>query len=215
MRKLAFVIGGGALCLMATAGWVNAQTTAPSDTGRQGKMDEGRDPGVFHTESGRAGRIDSDHPAQPPEAYEGRPSGDLDASAGSPPTGEILRPKDVASSPDTYYGSTINVGAPVEEVYTPRTFSLDNHSGGVDRDVLVIAPRETVVSDGQPVVVRGKLVRFDPDQIKKEYSWFSMSPDLAERYNRGPLIIAESVRTLDGTELMPTTAGDAPAQPGR
>ncbi|MGD9763457.1 MAG: hypothetical protein AB7V27_07080 [Candidatus Binatia bacterium] len=124
----------------------------------------------------------------------------------------ILQPETVAANPEKYYGSTVDVGAPVSEVYSPRAFTLEEPTGGTTPDILVIAPRETTLSDGQNVVVHGKVRQFNRDEMQKDYPWLSMTSDMEDQYSRRPVIIAEIVRTPEGSDLMPSTAGDAPMQ---
>ncbi|MGH9220375.1 MAG: hypothetical protein ACRD1W_13800, partial [Vicinamibacterales bacterium] len=48
-----------------------------------------------------------------------------------------VRVADIAGQPDKYLGQTVTVVADVEEVHSPRAFSLDEDSpaaGGIDND---------------------------------------------------------------------------------
>ncbi|MGD9764480.1 MAG: hypothetical protein AB7V27_12250 [Candidatus Binatia bacterium] len=78
-KQLVLALAGSVLGIVASADWASAQTYAPSDWGRQGRMKdpEDRDPGVFQTQSGRLARYDSDHPNKPPWSHEHSP-GDKD-----------------------------------------------------------------------------------------------------------------------------------------
>jgi hypothetical protein len=149
--------------------------------------------------------------------------------AGEAATGEqtTLSAGAIAKDPTQYYGQSVSVKAEVEDVHHSHVFTLDEDDVMAGPDVLVIAPNTTTVADDKIVTVRGKLRQFVTSDLEKDYKWFdsgTLPPDVTTRFKERPVIIAESIRSESGEELLAagvmkkkdvdrTTAGDAPADP--
>lgn len=136
--------------------------------------------------------------------------------AGDAPAGGQIAAGTIAKQPDQFYGRQVNVKAEVEEVYSGNIFTLDEDSLAAATDVLVLAPRITTVNDDSTVIVHGTVRPMVVSEIQKQYSWFdpkSLGPDVVAKLKDRPVIIADSIRTAEGRDLLTpggTTAGDAP-----
>ncbi|HYD47794.1 MAG TPA: hypothetical protein VEB21_05575 [Terriglobales bacterium] len=126
---------------------------------------------------------------------------------------------DIAKLPEQFYNKTVSVKAEVEEVFGPNAFTLDEDQLFAGPDVLVLMPSTGPVPDGTTVIVRGTVRKLAINELEKEYKWFrsgSIRPEALTQMQDRPVIIAESVRTLNGEELVKagdaagTAAGDAP-----
>lgn len=125
--------------------------------------------------------------------------------------------KTLAEHPDKFYGATVDVPAPVAHVYSPRIFGLSDQGADnkAQHDILVIAPREVNLKEGQKVVVRGKVRHYDREELQRDFPWFHITSEAEDRDRHRPVIVAEAIRTPQGSELMPATAGDAPMHQSR
>jgi hypothetical protein len=91
-------------------------------------------------------------------------------------------------------------------VYSPRWFSIDEDrlwtSG---RDLLVLNPHPAArVDDGDDVTVTGEVRLFTRMSIEREVDdmdW-DIEPDLIVAFTNRPVLVARSIRTEDGTELV-------------
>src|SRR5262245_44389559 len=97
-----------------------------------------------------------------------------------------VRVADIAGEPDKYMGQTVTVVADVEEVHSPRAFSLDDDSplaGGIDNDLMVLSPQAGSLSDiddtwlKNKVRVTGKVGKLSIVEIERELGW-DLTPEL-------------------------------------
>lgn len=123
----------------------------------------------------------------------------------------------IAKNPADYYGSKVRVTAEVEDVYSAHAFTLDEDDIFAGPDVLVLNPAPRRESkDDEIVTVTGIIRQYSQAQLESEYKWFK-SGDLqtgtrATDFNTRPVLVADSVRTATGEELV--RAGDASMSAG-
>jgi hypothetical protein len=115
------------------------------------------------------------------------------------------RVADIAGEPDKYLGQTVTVVADVEEVHSPRAFSLDEDSpaaGGIDNDLIVLSPAAGSLSDiddqwlDNKVRVTGKVGKLQIVEIERELGW-DLDPELEVEVEKArAVIIASSVERI-------------------
>lgn len=129
---------------------------------------------------------------------------------------------EIARNPAKFYGQKVQVSAEVEDVYNAHAFTLDEDELFAGPDVLVLNPAPLSESkDGSNVTVTGTIQQFVRADIERDYDWFDnnwLESGTEEiDFSTRPVLIADSVRTSDGQELvrggetMGTRAGDQPA----
>ena len=117
----------------------------------------------------------------------------------------------ILQHPDVYYGKQITVSAGVDQMLTKTAFLLDQWkmTGPTDvqpigRPVLVVAPYLTNTLDRRNyLIVRGELVKLDTAALARvaaEYK-LDLGPDLWERYQGQPMLLAASVINSTYSEL--------------
>lgn len=112
----------------------------------------------------------------------------------------------IAESPERYVGKAVRVRAEVEDVYGEQAFTLDEDEAFAGPDVLVLIPNGvTEELDDTKVTVRGPVREFTRAGFERDYDWFDGDgvgdADLDDFESR-PVIVASSVRTADGKELI-------------
>jgi cytochrome c556 len=137
-------------------------------------------------------------PQQPPQPAAGR--GGAPAAASAKPIVPVAA-STIAANPDPYLGQYISLTAAVGQGLTKSTFSVDQDRTKSDKDILIIAP--TLAGTVEPnayVTVLGELVRFDPDDIKKKASNYSLDlpPELVTKYKGKVAVLAKAV-VVDST----------------
>jgi hypothetical protein len=124
-------------------------------------------------------------------------AGDMTISAGK-----------LANSAKDFYGKTVTVKAEVEDVIDSRTFTLDEDAILVGADVLVLVPAgyTGTLAHDQVITVTGKVRPFVTTELEHDYHWFQggkiVSRDTKVDFKTRPVLIADSVRTADGRELL-------------
>jgi hypothetical protein len=116
------------------------------------------------------------------------------------------RVADIAGEPDRFIGQTVTVVADVEEVHSPRAFSLDEDSpaaGGIDNDLLVLSPQAGSLSDlddtwlNNKVRVTGRVGKMAVLDIEREVGW-DLDPQLEMEVERArAILIATSVQRIE------------------
>jgi hypothetical protein len=128
-------------------------------------------------------------------------SGGADAGAAATVTAG-----DLADHPDRYYGKTISVTAEVEDVYNNSVFSLDEDKvWSTGQDVIVINPRPaTAVRNDTRLIVTGKVRQLSLAEFEREFQGvdWNLRPAILSWIDRRPVIVAESIRTQSGDELV-------------
>jgi len=124
-------------------------------------------------------------------------AGDMTISAGK-----------LANNAKDFYGKTVTVKAEVEDVIDSRTFTLDEDAILVGADVLVLVPAgyTGTLAHDQVITVTGKVRPFVTTELEHDYHWFQggkiVSRDTKVDFKTRPVLIADSVRTADGRELL-------------
>jgi len=117
---------------------------------------------------------------------------------------------DLAEQPDRFIGKTVRVRGDIEEVLGAHAFTLDEDSLSATEDVLVMVPQPAAnLGDTAQVTVTGEVMRFVRAQFERDYDGFDLDPELAIRYERRPVIVAESIRS-GGKELIGKAARSSP-----
>ncbi len=114
----------------------------------------------------------------------------------------------LANNAKDYYGKTVTVKAEVEDVIDNRTFSLDEDAILTGADVLVLVPAgyTGTLAHDQVVTVTGKVRPFVTAELERDYHWFKdgaiVSRDSKYDFKTRPVLVATSVRTADGRDLL-------------
>jgi hypothetical protein len=107
-----------------------------------------------------------------------------------------------------YYGKTVTVKAEVEDVLGAKMFTLDEDALLTGADVLVMVPRgvTAVLAHDQKVIVTGTVRPYVEKDLDKDFDFFEDGKIIKTKtkvdWNTRPVIVATSVRTESGTELM-------------
>jgi len=132
------------------------------------------------------------------------------ASTAVPPpltySGRVTRIEDIVNKPKDYYGKQVMFSADVEDVYSRTVFAVDDDKLlSTGRDVLVVAPtiRRPVTGD-MDVTIVGEVMRFKKGDVEKRFRDYrlDLNDNLVSRFEDHPMIIATSIRTADGEELI-------------
>jgi len=114
----------------------------------------------------------------------------------------------LAKHPEEYYGKTVSVRAEVEDVFGSNMFTLDEDALFAGPDVLVLVPKglsATLMHD-QKVTVTGRVRRYVEAELKKDYDWFDhgklVNVKHKVEWETRPVVVAASIRTEDGRELL-------------
>jgi hypothetical protein len=114
----------------------------------------------------------------------------------------------LAKDAKNYYGRTVTVKAEVEDVIDSRTFTLDEDAILTGADVLVLVPAgyTGTLAHDQVVMVTGKVRPYVGTELEHDYHWFKdgkiVSRDSKVDFKTRPVIIATSLRTADGREIL-------------
>jgi hypothetical protein len=117
-----------------------------------------------------------------------------------------VRVADIQEDPAKFMGQTVTVVADVEEVHSPRAFSLDEDSpaaGGIDNDLMVLSPQAGSLQDiddqwlNNKVRVTGTVGTINVVEIEREIGW-DLTPELEAEVGRAKaVIIARSVQRVE------------------
>jgi hypothetical protein len=139
---------------------------------------------------------------------------DVHSSYGStmPPVGraslDTISAGKLARDAKKFYGQTVTVRAEVEDVLDDHTFTLDEDDILAGPDVLVVVPKGTAqgLMHDQVVTVTGTVRPFVQAELERDYDWFKDGKILTKGvkidYKTRPVLIAHSVRTASGSELI-------------
>jgi hypothetical protein len=111
---------------------------------------------------------------------------------------ESVRTGDIEDDIEDYIGTTVRTESEVDKQISRSIFTVDD-------DIVVVAERlNQAVTPDMDVTVIGTVVRFDRDAIEQELPGYSVDllPDAERDLIGRPVIIARSVRTEAGVELM-------------
>jgi hypothetical protein len=116
----------------------------------------------------------------------------------------------LAKNSKDYYGKTVTVKAEVEDVLGAKMFTLDEDALLTGADVLVMAPRgvTATLAHDQKVIVTGEVRRYVEKDLDRDFDFFEDGKIVKTKtkvdWDTRPVIVATSVRTESGTELMTT-----------
>lgn len=129
----------------------------------------------------------------------------------SPPANQTTTPMTVtagqiADKPKDYIGKKVTVRAEIEDVLGRQMFLLDEDRLFAWPDLLVITPALNGELPEEAVVsVTGTVQNFVETQFRRDYDWRwwdDMDPDINVTFRDRPVIVADSVKTADGRELV-------------
>ncbi len=121
-------------------------------------------------------------------------------------TGKVARITDLTSRPKDYYGQQVMLSASVEDIYSRTVFAIDDDKLlSTGRKVLVVAPtiRRPVTGDLE-VTVMGEVIEFDKGDVEDRFRDYKLDldDDLVDAFDNRPVILATSIRTGSGEELI-------------
>jgi hypothetical protein len=114
----------------------------------------------------------------------------------------------LAKSPSDYYGKTVTVKAEVEDLLGSNMFTLDEDAILAGPDVLVLVPHGLTsnLSRDQKIIVTGEVRRFVEADLDRDFDFFERGKlvDVKTKvdWDTRPVIVARSIRTAAGAELM-------------
>jgi hypothetical protein len=136
-------------------------------------------------------------------------------------TGRPTTASDVASRPGAYYGKTVGVRSDVTRIFSDHVFTLTDQPLLAAPEVLVLVPQPaSKVTEDFTVTAIGVVRPFNATALQRMYPWFNSrlfdDPGLIDRWRRDqtPVLVATSVQTEDGVELVRTTPARSPAAVG-
>jgi hypothetical protein len=127
------------------------------------------------------------------------------SKADSVPEGTV-RVADIQEDPTKFVGQSVTVVADVEEVHSPRAFSLDEDSpaaGGIDNDLMVLYPQSGSLRDiddqwlNNKVRVTGTVGAVNVVEIEREIGW-DLSPELEMEVGKAKAVLI--ARTVERVE---------------
>lgn len=122
---------------------------------------------------------------------------DEEKGLGEPSTAVEVSAGELADKPAAYLGVRVKVRAEINDVYSPRAFTLDEDKVGASPDVLVLANDGAFPKDGKTVEVTGTVRRFVRTEIERDYSWFDLDKKYDVTYSERPVIVADTVLPVD------------------
>lgn len=137
-------------------------------------------------------------------------------------TAVALRPTldDITEKTNAFLGRTVTVTGEVDDVLSPRAFTIDDNDLLGEEDLLVVNATTPVVpiTEDSRVQVTGPVRRFIKAEIDKEFEW-GPGQEFEVEYENKPAIIARAVQpaTAAGAAApapaTPRTAAPAPVTP--
>jgi len=122
--------------------------------------------------------------------------------------GSVVSLRDVSDHPGRYYNQQVMLAGSVENLYNRSVFALDDDPLlSTGRTVIVVAPAITrTMIANQTVSVVGELIKFDKGDIEKRFHGYKLDlgDDLRKSLDDKPVVVATSIRTKDGEELLGT-----------
>jgi hypothetical protein len=116
---------------------------------------------------------------------------------------------DITAHPDRYAGQQVTLKSSVDKVMPNGFFTLK------DKDLLVLSPSGEPM-ENQDVTVHGTVQTYSAPDFKKRYSWFHSTSNLDRQYKDRPVVVADSILTADGREVVTERGGanNLPASSG-
>jgi lipid-binding SYLF domain-containing protein len=120
--------------------------------------------------------------------------------------GTLSTVAEILERPRDFYQKQVMVTAEVEDVFSRTAFAIDDDRLlSTGRDVLVIAPSiRRPVSDDLDVTVTGEVIQFNRRNVENRLIGYKLDlrDDVVRAFNNRPVILATSIRTRDGEELL-------------
>lgn len=123
--------------------------------------------------------------------------------------------RDIAAQPRMFYGEVVQVSSQIEQVFGNRSFTLGAQRAGAGPDVLVVLPRQAMgeLPEGEQVRVVGHVRPLVVTEFERDYDWFDFDTfetwfdqvGLEAETRMRPVVIANSITTEDGRELLGAT----------
>ncbi len=114
---------------------------------------------------------------------------------------------DITAHPDRYAGQQVTLKSNVEKTMPNGFFTLK------DKDLLVLSPSGEPM-ENQEVTIHGTVQTYSAPDFKKRYSWFHSNSNLDRQYKDRPVIVADSILTADGREVVTGGNNSLPASSG-
>ena len=120
--------------------------------------------------------------------------------------GKLVSLTDLVKHPKDFYGRQVMLTGWVEDVYSGTMFAIDDDRLlTTGRGVLVVAPSlRRTITDQLDVAIAGDLLKFDKGDIEKRARGyrFDLSDQFIDHFDDQPVILAMSIKTRDGQELL-------------
>jgi hypothetical protein len=118
-------------------------------------------------------------------------------------------PGEIVSDPERFAGQRVRMrNVSVSEVFNSRVFSVGTDVIFGRAELLVLMPQSAgALASGERVAITGIVRRFFPREFARDFDWFRegmnafTDPQIEEWIGR-PIVIAHSVQTRRGTELV-------------
>ena len=120
------------------------------------------------------------------------------AAAPAPKTVTVAQLKQISS----LQGQLVQIDALVRHTDNPQLFTFGQKQGP-EVHVVVPHPATDAANVGDTVAITGFIRRFDNSDFEKDYAWFRKG-DYPDLKSGDWVIVATSVRTSEGTELVPS-----------
>ena len=122
----------------------------------------------------------------------------------------VAAPGEIADTPGRFYGRSVSVQGPVEDVTSQRLFTLDEDKLFAGPDLLVLNPFPAfAVSDDETVTVVGVVRPFAVAEFERDYDWFNAADYGAalESFERRPVVVAHSIIARGNREVVRVVSG--------
>jgi hypothetical protein len=114
---------------------------------------------------------------------------------------------DITSHPDRYAGQQVTLKSSVKKTMPNGFFTLK------DDDLLVLSPSGEPM-ENQEITVHGTVQTYSAPDFKKRYTWFRSNANVDRQYKDRPVVVADSILTADGREVVKEGANNLPASSG-
>jgi hypothetical protein len=114
---------------------------------------------------------------------------------------------DIAGNPARYAGQQVTIKSDVKKLMPNGFFTLD------DNDLLVLSPSGQPIED-QEVTIHGTVQTYSAPELKSRYAWFKSDSSIDREYKDRAVIVADSILTADGREIVGGAGSALPAGSG-
>jgi hypothetical protein len=137
-------------------------------------------------------------------------AGPAPAQAGE--KGGMISAGKLAKNSKDFYGKQVTVKAEVEDFLGANMFTLDEDALLAGADVLVMVPRgvTSTLTRDQKVIVTGEVRPYVEADLDRDFDFFEDGKIVQTKtkvdWDTRPVIVATSIRTESGTELISTAS---------